>query len=152
MKPFTKCDERTHARTHGHRAFYNLPSRAYRPAGDKNNVCFCQSFGGYETRLDHTQNWLIEGYMIEVLMHMAFCSFKVNYDNLVLGNQLPNHCPCILKHQKYKCDNQDEKQVKFYKFDKVLTQIPIISPFIQKTLVMYKSVPTLNYKRQTTSD
>ena len=35
MKLFIKRDERTHARTHGHRAFYNLPSRAYRPAGDK---------------------------------------------------------------------------------------------------------------------
>ena len=48
MKPFIKRDERTDARTHGrtdarmdgrtdgHGAFYNIPSRAYRPAGDKN--------------------------------------------------------------------------------------------------------------------
>ena len=27
-------DARTHARTHGYRAFYNLPYQAYRPAGD----------------------------------------------------------------------------------------------------------------------
>ena len=26
----------TNERTDGHRAFYNLPSRAYRPVGDKN--------------------------------------------------------------------------------------------------------------------
>ena len=30
-----RTDARTDARTDGHRAFYNLPSRAYRPAGDK---------------------------------------------------------------------------------------------------------------------
>ena len=42
MKPFIKRDERTDRRTHGrtdartdgHQAFYNLPSRAYRPAVD----------------------------------------------------------------------------------------------------------------------
>ena len=42
MKPFIKRDERTHARTdartHGHQAFYNLPSRAYRLAGDNNDI------------------------------------------------------------------------------------------------------------------
>ena len=46
MKPFIKRDERTDAQTHGrtdgrtdgHRAFYNLPSRAYRPAGDNKYV------------------------------------------------------------------------------------------------------------------
>ena len=42
MKPFIKRDERTDgrtdARTDGHRAFYNLPSRAYRPAGDNKNI------------------------------------------------------------------------------------------------------------------
>ena len=38
MKPFIKRDERMDARTDGHRAFYNLPSRAYRPAGDKNTL------------------------------------------------------------------------------------------------------------------
>ena len=30
MKPFLKRDGRTHARTHGHRVFYNLLFRAYR--------------------------------------------------------------------------------------------------------------------------
>ena len=48
MKPFIKRDERTDARTHGrtdgHRAFYNLPSRAYRPAGDKNLEVFTLAF------------------------------------------------------------------------------------------------------------
>ena len=34
MKPFIKRDEQTDGRTDGHQAFYNLPSRAYRPAGD----------------------------------------------------------------------------------------------------------------------
>ena len=33
MKPFIKRDERTHARTDGHRAFCNIQS--YRPVGDK---------------------------------------------------------------------------------------------------------------------
>ena len=36
MEPFGKCDEQTYVQTYGHCAFYNLPSRAYRPAGDKN--------------------------------------------------------------------------------------------------------------------
>ena len=38
MKPFIKRDARTDAHTDGHRAFYNLPSRTYRPAGDKNDI------------------------------------------------------------------------------------------------------------------
>ena len=44
MKPFVKRDERTdgctHGRMDGHRAFYNLPSLAYRPAGDNKAIHF----------------------------------------------------------------------------------------------------------------
>ena len=39
MKPFVKRDEQTHAQTDGHQAFYILPSRAYRPAGDNKIDC-----------------------------------------------------------------------------------------------------------------
>ena len=43
-KPFVKRDERTHRRTDRHRPFYNVPSRAYRLAGD-NKVPNCEKFG-----------------------------------------------------------------------------------------------------------
>ena len=39
-----KHDERTHARTHGQRAFYNLPYRAYLPAGDNKAIFTVMNF------------------------------------------------------------------------------------------------------------